>query len=125
VIARSLEVPYETVRSWIRAEGEKAIKKIETRKKKQINKSFKKAGIDGMWSYVRKKENDIWIWTAVFDRDTKFFEIGKRDEETFWKFYYQIPLAEEFQTDGYKAYEGLDNRKIGKYGCTNQKEYGL
>jgi len=27
VIARSLEVPYETVRSWIRLEGEKAIKK--------------------------------------------------------------------------------------------------
>ncbi|MDM7273048.1 MAG: IS1 family transposase [Sulfurihydrogenibium azorense] len=27
VIARSLEVPYETVRSWLRAAGEKAIKK--------------------------------------------------------------------------------------------------
>lgn len=27
VIARSLDVPYETVRSWLRAEGEKAIKK--------------------------------------------------------------------------------------------------
>ncbi|GBD04179.1 hypothetical protein HRbin19_01487 [bacterium HR19] len=27
VIAHSLEVPYETVRSWIRAGGEKAIKK--------------------------------------------------------------------------------------------------
>ena len=29
VISRSLEVPYETVRSWIRLAGEKAIKKIE------------------------------------------------------------------------------------------------
>ena len=27
VIARSLEVPYETIRSWIRAAGERAIKK--------------------------------------------------------------------------------------------------
>mgnify|MGYP001770716690 CR=1 FL=1 len=36
--------------------------------------------------------------------------------------HYQIPIAEEFQTDGYKAYEGLDNRKIGKYGCTNWNE---
>jgi transposase-like protein len=33
VIARSLEVPYETVRSWIRAEGEKAIKKNRSKKK--------------------------------------------------------------------------------------------
>ncbi len=37
VIARSLEVPYETVRSWIRAAGEKAIKK-NRRKKKDISK---------------------------------------------------------------------------------------
>ena len=37
VIARSLEVPYETVRSWIRAEGEKAIKK-NRRKKESIPK---------------------------------------------------------------------------------------
>ena len=63
---------------------------------------------------------DIWIWTAVFDKDTKFFEI--RDEETFWKLYYQIPIAEEFQTDGYKVYDGLENRKITKYGCTNWNE---
>ena len=34
VIARSLEVPYETVRSWIRAEGEKAIKKNRIKKEK-------------------------------------------------------------------------------------------
>ncbi len=48
VIARSLEVPYETVRSWIRAEGEKAIKKIETREKTKIDKKFKKVGLDEM-----------------------------------------------------------------------------
>ena len=35
VIARSLEVPYETVRSWIRAEGEKAIKKKLNQEKKE------------------------------------------------------------------------------------------
>ncbi len=59
VIARSLEFPYETVRSWIRAAGEKAIKKIEGRKKIFQSKAFKKAGLDGMWTYVRKKENDM------------------------------------------------------------------
>ncbi len=34
VIARSLEVPYETVRSWIRAEGERAIKKNRIKEEK-------------------------------------------------------------------------------------------
>ena len=33
VISRSLEVPYETVRSWIRLAGEKAIKKNRENKK--------------------------------------------------------------------------------------------
>ncbi|GAB6072468.1 hypothetical protein JCM14244_08450 [Venenivibrio stagnispumantis] len=36
VISRSLEVPYETVRSWIRAAGEKAIKK-NRRKEKSLS----------------------------------------------------------------------------------------
>ena len=75
-----------------------------------------------MWTYVGSKENDIWIWTAVFDKDFKFFEIGKRDEDTFWKFYYQIPVAKEIQTDGYRIYENLGNRKVKKYGYTNWNE---
>ncbi len=53
--------------------------------------------IKDLWTYIGKRENDIWIWTAVFDKEFKFFEIGKRDENTFWNFYYQIPLAKEFK----------------------------
>ena len=68
------------------------------------DKVYEKAGLDEMWTYIGKRENDIWIWTAVFDKELKFFEIGKRDENTFWNFYYQIPLAKEIQTDGYKVY---------------------
>ena len=45
VIARSLKVLYETVRSWIRNAGEKAIKKIEARKNILSKKKFNKAGI--------------------------------------------------------------------------------
>jgi hypothetical protein len=33
-----------------------------------------------MW--VRRKMIYGWIWTAVFDKDFKFFELGKRDEGT-------------------------------------------
>ena len=58
----------------------------------------------------------------MFHKYINFFEIGKRDEETFWKFYYQIPIAEEIQTDGYRVYENLDNRKVRKYGYTNWNE---
>ena len=41
---------------------------------------------------------------------------------TFWKFYYQIPIAEDIQTDSYRIYENLDNRKVKKYGYTNWNE---
>jgi len=75
-----------------------------------------------MWTYVGKKENEIWIWTAVFDKDFKFFELGKRDEETFWKLYYQIPIAKDIHTDAYKVYGNLDNREVKKYGYTNWNE---
>jgi len=75
-----------------------------------------------MWTYVGKNKNNIWIWTAVFDNNIKFFELGKRDEETFWKFYYQIPIAKEIQKDAYKVYENLENRKVKKYGYTNSNE---
>ena len=92
-------------------------------KKKIIQeRDFEKAGIDEMWTYVGKKVNDIWIWTAVFDKETKLFEMGKRDEDTFWKFYYQIPLVKEFQTDGYRVYQNLPRRKVKKYGYTNLNE---
>ena len=68
-----MEVSYETTRSWIRAVGEKVIKKIEGRKKVFQNKAFKKAGLDEVWAYVGKRENDIGIWTAISDKDFTFF----------------------------------------------------
>ena len=55
-------------------------------------------------------------------KTSRFFEIGKGDEDTFWKFYYQIPIAEEVQTDGYRIYENLGNREVKKYGYTNWNE---
>ncbi len=59
-----------------------------------------------MGTYVGKKENDI----------------GKRDENTFWKFYYQIPMAKEIETDGYRVYGNLENRKVKRYEYTNWNE---
>ncbi len=75
-----------------------------------------------MWTYVGKKENEIWIWTAVFDRKIKTFEIGKRDEETFWRFYFQLPQYSEVHTDKYRIYENLASRKAKKFGCNNWNE---
>ena len=56
---------------------------------------------------------------AVFDKETKLFEIAKRDENTFQKFYYQISLVKEFQTDGYRIYQNLPRRKVKEYVYTN------
>ncbi len=73
-----------------------------------------------MWTYIGKKENEIWI--AVFDKSIKTFEIGKRDEATIWRFYYQLPEYLEVHTDKYKVYDNLTNRKAIKYGCNNWNE---
>ena len=43
VIARSLEVPYETIRSWIRTAGEEAIKKNRENQKSSPRKGFSKS----------------------------------------------------------------------------------
>jgi len=37
-----------------------------------------------MRSYIGKKSDDYWLWTVVADKRIKFFEIGKRTEETFY-----------------------------------------
>lgn len=50
------------------------------------------------------------------------FWIGNRDEQSFLEFYEKIPLSKEYETDGYRVYEVLENRKVKKYGATNWNE---
>lgn len=81
-----------------------------------------KTRLDEMWSYVKcrkgEKRNSIWIWTAVCDE--KFlFEVGSREEETFWKLSEQLPESELYYTDDYEVYRWLPcnqhvNGKEGK-----------
>ncbi|RMD47171.1 MAG: IS1 family transposase, partial [Aquificota bacterium] len=48
--------------------------------------------IDKKYSYVENKDNDYWLWTVVADRRIKFFEIGKRTEETFYTLEEKLPV---------------------------------
>lgn len=71
---------------------------------------------------MKRKTNPVWIWTAVFDKKYKFFSIGDRSEESFWKLYENIPLSLEYETDNYRVYENLERRVAKKYGATNWNE---
>ena len=89
-------------------------------KKRQVDN----LAIDEMRSYIGNKDNDFWLWTVVADRRIKFFEIGKRTEETFYFLEQKLPKYKRVHTDGYHIYENLRNRKKKKFGLTNWN-YGL
>jgi len=42
-------------------------------------------------SYIAKKTNDYLVWTVVADKNIKFFELGKRTEETFYELETKLP----------------------------------
>ena len=87
-------------------------------KKKQVNN----LAIDEMRSYIGNKDNDFWLWTVVADRRIKFFEMGKRTEETFYLLEQKLPKYKQVHTDGYHIYENLRNGKRKKFGLTNWNE---
>ena len=68
--------------------------------------------MDEMWSYVGarkgKKRNSVYIWTAcIKTKDNKkivTFYVGKRDEESFIKFFGSLPIAKKYYSDDYKVY---------------------
>ena len=75
-----------------------------------------------MYSHVKKKTNDYWVWTVVADKNIKFFEIGKRTEDTFYRLEEKLPKYHQVHTDGLHIYENLRRRKKEKFGLTNWNE---
>lgn len=49
----------------------------------------KAISIDEMWTFVGKKENEVWIWSVVVEfkdgRVEKYLFVGDRSLETFLK----------------------------------------
>jgi len=78
-----------------------------------------RGSIDEMWSYVGRRKNKVWIITFVLhitERIRMAFSVVRRsrDRESLREIIRYLPAAEEYHTDGWKAYDGLFEGK-GKH----------
>jgi insertion element IS1 protein InsB len=71
------------------------------------------AEADEMWSFVKKKTNEQWIWIAM-DATTRqiiAFHVGERSRDSAKELWAKIPLVYReqatFHTDQYEAYTGV------------------
>ncbi len=77
--------------------------------------------LEQMWSYVRKKENQRWLWDAIdhHSGDILAYVFVEHKDEVFWKLKALLePFGiTHFYTDGWGAYERhleSDKHVIGK-----------
>jgi insertion element IS1 protein InsB len=88
--------------------------------------------LDEVWSYVKRKSDKAWLWTAICKRTRQIvaFAVGDRSEETCKKLYNFIPEnyrhAHTF-SDFWKAYAAVfpaeKHTSVGKEtGLTNHME---
>ena len=82
-----------------------------------------------MWSFVRKRENEIWIWLAleVNSRKILSYAVGDRSVYTFKKLWNgisdKIKRKAVFYTDRWDAYNLIPyKQRIIKRGGTNHIE---
>ena len=79
-----------------------------------------------MWSFVRKKENEIWIWLALEVNSRKINAVGDRSVHTFKKLWGKIidkiKRKAVFYTDHWNAYNLILKQRIIKRGGTNHIE---
>jgi IS1 family transposase len=88
--------------------------------------------LDEMWSFVLKKANKRWVWTAMCRRTRQIlaFAIGDRSEKTCRRLWNRIPVAYRgclAYTDFWKAYQKVipseQHIPVGKEsGQTNHME---
>nr|WP_244403289.1 IS1 family transposase [Ferroglobus placidus] len=85
--------------------------------------------LDEAWSFVKKKENEIWIWIALERNSRKIisYAIGDRSVDTFKKLWDgigdEIKREAIFYTDRWDAYNLIPyKQRIIKKGGTNHVE---
>jgi len=80
--------------------------------------------IDEMWTYVRRRLKDcwLWIWTAVVDGKDLVFNVGGRGSEDFVELFSRLPNASVYCTDGYAVYGVLPRGKHLISGRVNVNE---
>ena len=79
-----------------------------------------------MWSFVRKRENEIWIWLALEVNSRKINAVGDRSVYTFKKLWGKISdkikRKAVFYTDRWDAYNLILKQRIIKRKGTNHIE---
>ena len=79
--------------------------------------------LDEIWSFVRKKINQVWAWFALCRKTRQIvaFVVGDRDEATCRKLWHAVPQAYRrgtCYTDFWKAYQAVipseQHQPVGK-----------
>jgi insertion element IS1 protein InsB len=79
--------------------------------------------IDEMWSYVGKKENRVWLWSALCRRTRQIvaFAVGDRSEASCRRLWEALPEGYRScvsYSDGWSAYEAVfpvaTHRRVAK-----------
>ncbi len=94
---------------------------LETAENQRDN-VVRKAEVDEMQSFVRKKENQRWLWHAIdhCTGEILAYVLGSRPDEVFLKLKKLLePFGiKKFYTDGLKTYErhlSVQMRQVSKY----------
>ena len=101
-IERIIGVNHNTVIRWVRQAGKKLSRKMRSYKIPLVGQ------IDELQTFIGKKTNKIWIWTALDKYYSEILEyvIGDRSSKTFEKLWEIIKYWSCYfwVTDGYKVY---------------------
>jgi len=96
--------------------------------KSEINVEHPIIELDEMWTFVRSRNNEIWIWLALEVNSRKIigYAVGDRSIETFkrlWDGLGKIKRKALFFTDRWDAYNLIPyKQRIIKKGKTNHIE---
>ena len=96
--------------------------KVEIRLvEEEVEKGIEKSELEEMWSYVRKKNNQRWLWHAIDRRTGQMlaYAFGQRKDEVFLQLKKLLePFGiKKYCTDGWGAYQrhlSVEDHEIGK-----------
>ena len=89
-IARIFKISRETFRKWLLSEIEQQPSLTETLQEAKVDDVLE---VDEVWSFVQRKQEKRWLWTALCRRTGQIvaFVIGDRSEATCQRLWQKIP----------------------------------
>ncbi len=99
-IERITGIHHTTIMNWVKELGEELPEDEEG--------SPRVAELDGLQTYIGRRSNKVWIWTAInpYQTGVLAIQIGDRRGQTFQKFWKRIRIwnSRRYLTDGYCVY---------------------